>query len=208
MLMFVAPLSLLAGHALAQLKGMWLWAVCALLALPSVLLSAMQQSAIRTFTANSKATVALARSHPDHEIFATSNAYRAARFNNLVRPRAPVLVRPLEDLAKPATGAAGPMDRYALLDSQTLQWGSKEPIRRLSDVPSCWVPSGILDTHVDGAGYRVVSTLTAATASLPSSLSQRLLPKLEPLIHPAPAYLFKLPAGCRLLAAEARGRAP
>jgi 4-amino-4-deoxy-L-arabinose transferase-like glycosyltransferase len=208
MLIFVAPLCLLAGDALARLKGGWLVAVGAMLLVPSVLLSAMQQSSIRTFTANSKAAVAFARSHPERQVFATSNAYRAARFDNLVRPAAPVPMHPLEDLVEAADGAQAPADRYAIVDSQTLQWGSKEPIRKLSEVPSCWVPSGVLDARVDGAGYRLVASRGGLTTVLPSALAQRIKPNLDALTRPAPAYLFKVPAGCRLPAAGVARREP
>jgi len=208
MLMFAAPVSLLAGYGMAQFKGRSLWVVIALVVLPSIVLSAMQQSSIRAFTANSKAAVEFAREHPHSAIFSTSNPYRAAKFNNLVNPAAPVVIRSIEELAEPVTSPMADVDRYVIIDTETLQWGGKEPIRRLSEAPACWIPAGQLDSHVAGAGPRLVSTLARAAATLPEPLWRRLAPKFQELTRPSAAYLFRVPEGCRFRAAGSLVRGP
>ena len=207
MLMFLAPLSLLAGHTLARFRGLRGWAVAAAVLLPSILLAGMQQNSIRVFTANSKAALEFSRAHLDSEVFVNTNALRAATFNNLVRPDAAIgNVRFIGDLtiAPPDLDIARSSGtRYAIIDTETLSWGSDEPIKALAEVPSCWTKVGLLQPTGLGAGTRMLVALHPVASLLPERLRDSVTGKLDTLTQPAPAYVFKLPpTGCGL--AQAR----
>ena len=203
MSMFLAPLSLLAGHALGRLRGLRWWAVAAGVFVPSALLAGMQQNAIRVFTANSKGALEFSRTHPDSEVFVNTNALRAAAFNNLVRPDALIgNVRFIGDL-KPAQLdldiGQGSGSRYAIIDTETLSWGADEPIKALAEVPSCWTKVGLLQPAGLGAGTRMLLALRPVANVMPERLRDSVTGKLDSLTHPAPAYVFKLPStGCGL----------
>ena len=207
MLMFLAPFSLLAGHTLAQFRGLRGWAVAAAVFVPSILLAGMQQNSIRVFTANSKAALEFSRAHSDSEVFVNTNALRAATFNNLVRPDAAIgNVRFIGDLkiAQPDLDIAqGSGTRYAIIDTETLSWGSDEPIKALAEVPTCWTKVGPLQPTGLGAGTRMLVALHPVTSLLPERLRDSVTGKLHTLTHPAPAYVFKLPStGCGLARAQ------
>ena len=201
MLMFVAPLALLAGHALAQFGGIRLWVAAMLIFVPSILLSGMQQSLVRVFTANSKATLEFARSHADSRVFVNTNAARAVTFENLVNPTMPVTnVQSIGDLkAAPGTPVRGNDRRYAIIDTETLSWGTDEPITSLAAVPACWVKAGVLRPGETGFGTRMLSALRPLAVLLPSALRNAVEHKLDGLTRPAAAYIFEVPAtGCAI----------
>jgi 4-amino-4-deoxy-L-arabinose transferase-like glycosyltransferase len=191
MLLFVAPLCLLAGVALARLQGAPFWVVTAATFGSAVALAALHQASIHAFTANSKGTVRFAREHANAEVYGSTNAFRAASFESLVRPDdPPARIRSLQELF-PATPAALPQvdaatARFAVIDLETVEWSSKEPIRRLSEVPTCWIKQGTLAPEGMGLGVRA---LRAA-----SSIAGRLPARLEQIAHPAPAVVYRVPA--------------
>ena len=198
MLMFAAPLSLLAGHALAQLSGARFWAATALMLVPSAVLAGMQQNSVRVFTANSNAALDFARSHAESEVFVNTNAFRAATFNNLVRPNAPIInIRFIGDL-KSAQSDHGPgrtrTQRYAIIDTETLSWGTDEPITSIAAVPACWARVGALRPSGTGSGTSMLQAFRPVAAMLPSGLRDMATRKLEDLTRPAPAYVFEVPA--------------
>ncbi|MBL8362813.1 MAG: glycosyltransferase family 39 protein [Rubrivivax sp.] len=196
MLMFAAPLALLAGCALASLRGRAFGLAVLAWTVPAVLLCGLLQGTITVFTANAKAVHRWAAERPQAVVYATTNPYRYAQFHATVHPEArPPDVRFVGDLAPRAAAAARPPrpagEAYAVIDEETLSWGSGEPYRRLADVPACWVPQGTLPPVVAGGG----PALAAGVA--------RLVPpdspwagRLRRLHQPAPAHLYRVPAGC------------
>jgi hypothetical protein len=201
MLMFVAPLALLAGHALAQLSRRWLWAVGAFVFLPSALLAGMQQNSIRVFTANSKAALDFSRAHADADVFVNTNALRAATFNNLVHPQAPIGNMSFIGELMNGTAGAGPAraqrSRFAILDTETVSWAVGEPITDLAAVPSCWTRVGVLQPTGFGWGTHALEALRPVLALVPGRLGDTLSRKLDGLLRPGPAYIFEVPGtGC------------
>ena len=192
MLMFVAPLCLVAALAFERWTTPRLaWALSLGILLPTLALALLQQASVRVFTANSRAAVEFARSRPDAAVYATTNAYRAATFNNLVEPaRTPVHIGSMEALAT----ASVDRDRLVILDTQTWAWASREPIRRLQDVPACWQREGTLAPRADGVGVRMAAAAASALGSVTALAG--MAARLRALSAPTPAYVYRLPAGC------------
>jgi 4-amino-4-deoxy-L-arabinose transferase-like glycosyltransferase len=192
MLVFVAPLCLLAGVALAQLSGRAFAGACAVVIIPSLALGLLQQASVQVFTANSKATVEYARTHPDARLYVTTNADRAAQFYALVHPRAARLdVQPLQGLLPPHPTQM--RERLAVIDTETLGWGSKEAFRHLDEVPRCWEEVDRLHPLGLGAGAAIARTVASIAATLPEPLAKPLKLRLEHLAEPAPAFVYRVP---------------
>lgn len=197
MLIFVAPLCLLAGVALARLTGLAFAAAAAAVFLPALALALLQQMSILVFTANSKAAVDYALAHPDRELYVMANAYRAAQFRALVHPETPpARVHGLEELRADAPAAA---PRYAIVDRATLGWASSDPIRRPDEVPACWVAEGELRPADLGPGARAVRATARIAAELPGGAG--IAARLNGLTTPAPATVYRVPIdGCAVIA--------
>jgi 4-amino-4-deoxy-L-arabinose transferase-like glycosyltransferase len=191
MLMFVAPLCLVGAFALARLGARATLIVLVAITAVSLLLTLLQQASVRVFTANSRAAVDFARARPDAALYATANAARAATFTNLVEPgRTPVRIGSMEDLAAAPTDR----DRLAILDTQTWAWASREPIRRVQDVPACWQREATLVPRADGAGVRLAATTASLLGAVPGLAA--VAARFTALSAPSPAYVYRLPAGC------------
>lgn len=193
MLMFVAPLALLAGVTIAALsRPVRRWAP-GLVLLPAVLLALLLQASVAVFTANSKGVVALARNQPSATIYANTNPVRAAQFDVLVHGGAGAgAVRFIGDLATGAPAADGP-ERLVVMDLQTLGWGSGEPYKSLSALPACWQAAGVVTPRVDGAGPQGIQMLMALVQHA-GAPAQGLVDRLRTLSSPAPAKLYRVPA--------------
>jgi 4-amino-4-deoxy-L-arabinose transferase-like glycosyltransferase len=191
MLMFVAPLCLVGAFALARLGPRAMVAATAAIVAVSLLLTLLQQASVRVFTANSRAAVEFARTQPGTPLYATSNAARAATFRHLVEPAsAPVRIGSMEELAAAPTDR----DRLAILDTQTWDWAAREPIRRLQDVPACWQRQGTLTPRADGPGMHLAAAGAGLLGAVPALAG--VAARLRALSAPAPAYVYRLPAGC------------
>lgn len=193
MLMFVAPLCLLAALTLARLPSRTLAVASVVVLGPAVFLSLLQQASVRVFTANSRAAVAFVRvTQPAAPVFGTTNAHRAATFDALVHPaRGPSRIGSMDDLA----AAPANIDRLMILDTENWNWSSNEPIRRLQDVPACAVRTDTLTPQVDGLGVQVARSLGTLSAMLPASAA--VSSRIGRLVAPAPAYVYRLPPGCQ-----------
>lgn len=194
MSMFAAPLALLAGVALAHCSAKPLAAAVAVWVAPAAVLTLLLQTTITVFTANAKGVVALARSQPTATFYATTNPLRAAQFDAMVNPgRPPVDVRFIGLIAKesPTSGR----ERFAVIDAQTLSWGSGEPYKRVSDVPACWVRIGEMTPVVEGLGARLLAAGAAGARMVGAPAS--VVGRLQSMVAPIPAPLFKVPEqGC------------
>lgn len=193
MLMFVAPLCLLAGWWLSTLRTQTVTAALLLWLLPAVLLAGMLQASTLVFTANSKATVAYMRAHPDGVAHLGSNAYRAAQFEQVVRPGPRRLqFKTISEALVPATGPEAQAERYAVVDLQTILWGADEPFRQIEQTPACWQRVQALEPEVRGAGPALTRGLAnlMRAASLPAGLVQR----ATALAAPLKAFVYRVPA--------------
>lgn len=203
MLMFAAPLCLLAGYGLAHLRSTVAAALIAIYAAGGLLLAALMQQDIHVFRANSYEALAYAKAHPEAAVYATTNAYRLALFEAMLsedQSAKPVL-KDLAKLDEPKAGAADTasprQQRVAIVDTQTAHWGLQD-MRKL---PSCLQPLGELPRgKTDSAGSHMVNALVHLSHIVPSSLEARLAPRLEGLREPKPARIYAVPPGCSLAA--------
>lgn len=197
MLMFVAPLALLAGYALAHLRGVIFWVAIGVVVLPSTMLAGMEQNAVHVFTANSKAAVKFANENTDANVFGNTNAYRAANFYNLVNPQASKVkiqfVGELfkENVSKEATQQVN-FHKYIIMDTETLLWGPGEPIRNINQVPSCWVQIEILKPSEFGLGWEILNTIRIIGQFFPTAMREKITTNLDKLIQPKPAYIYRV----------------
>lgn len=201
MLMFVAPLALMAGWAIAGIRGWWLAGLATLIAVPSVMLALLLQASVSVFTANSKAAVRFAAERPGAIVYGNTGAYRAAEFERLVNPNGPPsVIRFIGDWPGVQTASSigdRPVTGYAIVDTETLTWAGREPFRRLEDRPSCWVSDGVLQPVVEGNGILLMLALARTAGRLPLLDRFGVAARLDRLSKPAPAYVFRIPeVGC------------
>lgn len=207
MLIFVGPMALLGGWFLALLPRRIFLPLGALIVTGSVVLAALEQQAITVFTANSKAAYLFLRDHPNAHVVGTANNERAVNYFSMMErlPEVRSRVSSLGDMAAPehpnslanlATKTAG-QDVFAVLDLQTVDWNAKPGgIRRISEVPKCWMPRGTLPPAALGSGQWIAKGIVAAGAFLPDGLQQRFKATVQPISVLAPAYLFEIDREC------------
>jgi len=193
MLMFVAPLCLLAAWGIARLPTLLMAGATGATMAVGVLFALLLQGSVAVFTANSLATLRQVQAQPGAVFYVMSNAYRAARFQALVggvdvQPR----VHHIQAWQHPGNSAAV-AERYAVVDEESYDWDGSRPFKRPDDVPACWVLAGELRGQPAGAGAALLRT-AAATPGLGGTAIGR---RLEALAVPRPARIYRLPEqGC------------
>lgn len=196
LLIFVAPLCLLAAWGLARLSAAWAFAITACSVVIGLVFALLLQGSVAVFTANSWATLKHIQHKPDAVFYVMSNAQRAATFQSLIggadlRRR----VHPIRDLLPPSAGAgrtpAAAGDRYAVVDEESFSWDGSRPFARPGDVPGCWIETELLQGHPSGLG---VALLRAASA-IPGLDALGLGARLRRQSTPLPARVYRLPAG-------------
>jgi hypothetical protein len=202
MLIFVAPLCLLAGYLLAGLPRAALLIVGGGYALGAMALAGLAQQDIKVFTANSRAAVDYAVSNRPVPVYGMTGAFRAgvARFVFAGRTGDEQPVKLLSSLpdgpVAPAADAGGERLAFAIVDLQTAHWGGN-PIKGLDDVPGCWRKVSRLEpAETGGAGKAIVTLLAGAFSIVPGSLGSMLQNRIAALVEPRPAYVYEIPAGC------------
>lgn len=207
MLIFVGPMTLLAGWYLASLPRRLLLPLGVVIATGSLVLAALEQQAIAVFTANSKAAYAFLRDQPDAFLVGTTNNERAVNFFTMIESRGDLRKQMLTfsematiDLGDPlgtlVNHSAG-KNVFALVDLQNIGWGNnKRGIRQLGDVPKCWTPMGTLTPVQQGIGGVLTTGMFTLSSVLPASFQQRYLSILEPVTMPAQAHLFRVGPSC------------
>lgn len=197
MLIFVAPLALLAGHALASASGWRQALLTTLTVVPALGLCLLLQAGTTVFTANSKGIHRYALERPGVAIYTHTNGLRFAQFQRLVNPGGrSVDVRAIGQWNAPAADAAArPAERLAIVDPETIAWANSEPFRSLAGRPPCWVAQGGVVPVIDGLGPRMADALAGMASALPGG--EGVAGRLHRLAQPLPAQVFRIPAaGC------------
>ncbi len=193
MLIFVAPLCLLAGWLLAWLPGRWGTPLLVLSLLAGTALALLLQAVLVTFTANSWATLAFVQRQPEgRTVHVMSNAYRAAHYRALLGGAD---LRPRLGHADASIRTAEAAERLVVIDTQTLHWDRTRPVRSLSEVPACWRRVQSLSAQPAAPGIAVARVLEALLRAVPgaAAVADRLQ---RQAVTPQPAVVFAIPPGC------------
>ncbi len=201
---FLAPLALLAGYALSRLSRAWSVVAVALVVVPAgVIGTALEQQAIHSFVANSKATLAFASAHPGTPVFSMTNALRISNYARIFAS-APETVPRIEEIHRLATAPVAALTSpdaqgfvaYAVFDRQTAGWGRQGAYSTPAGLPSCWVKLNDLEAQGMGSGARVVIWLRSLADWLPTSLGHRVARALDDVIKPKAATVYGVPVDC------------
>lgn len=197
MTIFMAPLAILGGYLVAQMRPTYRSAVLGGAAIFGTLFSAMEQTAIHTFTANSKAAVTFASEHPAAPVYGLVNSERASLYYALFSQNKASLIRPIAGLSAAAiTPTEGEIVAYAIWDRQTEDWGFS-PLRDKKDIPACWLPMGKLQPADMVLTSRILLHSLDLLEFLPDKLMAPVKIKLSGLVYPKPAFIFAIPSGCQ-----------
>lgn len=196
LLIFVAPLCLIAGWGIAQLRARWAFVITLLCVAIGMFFALLLQGSVAVFTANSWATLRQVQQQPGATFYVMSNAQRAATFQSLIgSPDLRTQLRPIKDLLPPAAaaGVANPVqgERYAVVDEQSFTWDGSRPFSRPSEVPACWTETTVLRGNPRGPGVALLRLL-AATPGVGASAAGAWLQKQS---TPLPARVYRIPAG-------------
>lgn len=188
MLMFAAPLALLAAVFISRLRGAPLGLALALIVLPSLLLGALERNTVAVFTANGKGAVELARKlKAEDQVYGPVSAEKAAYFDSMVRPGGdPVKILLLADLLEGKIQPAAGRGIIAIVDPQP---SSPEG----SLVPACWQALGPLQAVTETRLSGLFHAMARAAGLLPGSLGSKVAGKLTELVEPAPAQVYRIP---------------
>ncbi|MBT9566869.1 MAG: glycosyltransferase family 39 protein [Thiobacillus sp.] len=195
--LFMAPLALLGGWALAGMRGRVLsMTLLGLTLAGGIMLAALSQHAYRLFTANSKAAVDFVKTHPDDWIIGSTNNRNMLRVAAILE-RNPQLEAHFDTLdrafAGEVPGARPPhTEGYVIFDRETLDWGRTTPIP--ATPPVCWKPVALLVPDNRGAGYWLLAAAIRVSQILPSALEQRVEPALRSYLEPRPATIYRVAA--------------
>lgn len=197
MTIFMAPLAILGGYLAAQMRPAYRYAVLGSAAIFGISFAAMEQTAIHTFTANSKAAVIFANERPTASVYGLVNNERASHYYAMFSPNNPFLIRPIAGLsAADLTPTEGGIAAYAIWDRQTEDW-SFSPLHDQKDIPTCWLPMGKLQPADLGLTSRILLHSLDLLEFLPANLMAPVKIKLFGLVHPKPAFIFAIPSGCQ-----------
>jgi hypothetical protein len=202
MLIFMAPMALVSGWWLAQLKpSIFFNLLITFYIIGSLFLSGLEQQSVHVFTANSKAADDFAIAHPDTLVFGQINAYRASFYRYLVTGNSQWQIQPIENILKSDT-RNHLIDRlvtdkfYAILDTQTIDRGNSS-IKSVENIPHCWQKEGILEPKIEKtAGEIIIHAILLAISHFPTVAANKLNAIFHPLAAPRPAYIFNVPINC------------
>ncbi len=197
MLIFLAPMCLVAGWGVAQLSRPAMVATTGLALCVGILFALLLQGSVAVFTANSWATLRLVQSQADTRYWLMSNALRAATFQALVGgPDVTARVQPVahwRQAAPAAGGGSSTTDRMAVIDEESYSWDTSRPFASPRDVPACWQPVGELRGQPVGLG----AGLLGVAAAMPGLADTAVGLRLQAMSTPKPARVYRVPAqGC------------
>lgn len=202
MMIFLAPLCLLAGWWVASLQVPARVAILAVFVAGALPLLALEQLAIESFAANSKATLDFARSHANASVYGLKNAQMAGRYYDTIFARADgseqSLIAPLDNapgLSKDAVGKVRSPDAIAVVDLQTLGW-ARDPVSGLGDLPACWQRIGQLNPRLSPVASMTAAGLLSIIGASEKLTGLTLPSSARALVQIKPAFLYST-ASCR-----------
>jgi 4-amino-4-deoxy-L-arabinose transferase-like glycosyltransferase len=203
-LIFVAPFSLLAAIAIAEfpraIRYLLIIAVCS----GGVVLSGLEQQAVRVFTANSVAAEKFAEEQQPIRTYsmrqAVSLSYLAARLKAGGRDVESGNVRSLPNI-EPRTFPPleiGPDESvFFVLDMETADWSGDLSISPQT-VPGCWKEFAKLTPTAFGLGERLLWAIREASSIGPSIISEKITHATDVFYRPRPATVYRISGDCRI----------
>lgn len=200
--LFLAPMAILAGLALAQTGARLRGIVVATMIVLSIPLSMLEQQSYRTFVANSRGVVEFAKAHPLDVIVGTANTYNLATIEAFSRNDPAFLARFMHLTKKSDTMPPVPPGGRLIVieDRETLYHNSEN--HPIAPVPACWTKLGEIVPEGLGFSSRFAAWAGRAAMDLPV-IGRQLQAKLYAISRPQPAVIWQAPADdpwCRLAA--------
>lgn len=202
MMIFIAPLCLLAGWFLTRLDQRVAAAIMAIYVAGGILLSGAEQQAIRSFVANSKATATFAQENRDAILYVGSNAEMVAFFRNMTGSGTPLAPDQLRSIAEaPRILAPPPEDgtyrrHLAILDYETADWGVGAALVP-GETIACWRHLATLQPEGFGMGQSIMNAIAVGAGLLPGSVAARAQKFAESYVSPKPAEIYEIMPACR-----------
>lgn len=200
---FLAPLALLAGYALSRLGRSTAMMAATLVVFIGILGTALEQQAIQSFVANSKAAQEFADKHSPQPVYGPTSSQRISHYTKLFAnsPEKVAQIGDIQQLARtsatirPVVDAAG-FVAYAIFDRETANWGARGVYSDQDKLPQCWALLGQLEPQGMGLGAQVVRALASAVSSLPLGPAGLLSSRLDALVRPQPAFVYGIGPNC------------
>lgn len=191
MTIFLAPLAILGGFGLVQMRAQLRAGAMLLLAVGAFMIAALTQQDMRVFAANAQTASTLVQLYPNDLIFGNWWVSAISRFHGQLKwPNTDRFIRKLTDLP-PVVHTAPGQKVLIVVDHET--YG--QPIKSVDppNLPSCWTQIDTLKPQGFGIGAGVTRVLIGSLELLPNDIEAPLTRPLRKLLHPAAAEVYMVP---------------
>jgi hypothetical protein len=198
---FMMPLVLIAGWFLAQQQrhlGLLLGGV---MVASGVMLSALEQQAVRVVTVNGRSAAAFAQAHTEIPVFGPRTAQRQSAVERLLRGSLDSNedIRPIAELPRVSLdgGSRENIVAYVIEDPQMRNWSDAVSDGPLSQrLRECLVDVGPLDQGDLGRGRSVVAALRGVLSLLPAPYAASALKVTDAVWEVRPAKVYGVTREC------------
>ena len=191
MTIFLAPLAILSGFGLAQMRAELRTGALLLVAAGGFLIAAITQQDLRVFTANAQAASAFARTLPNDVIYGNWWVSTVSEFHaQLDWPNTSRFIHKLIDMPPVVKSAPG-QKVLVIIDHET--YG--RPVIRVDPpprIPPCWTQIDTLQPMGFGTGASVTRAFIESFQLLPGGIGDRLSHPLQQLLHPSDAEVYSV----------------
>jgi hypothetical protein len=177
-LMFLAPLALLGGYALAQLRTLPLALLLIVFAGGAWSLAALESHRVQLHYSGLHKSAAFARSHPDASVYLSGQAINDYYLANLsagvtARPRNVLRISTL--ISEPSTNVSAHEVRFVVIDRDTPEFANIQQLRMLQErMGRCWQRVATLEREARGPGAQVLGVLSQLRPLLPPVVNRQL----------------------------------
>ena len=190
MMIFLAPLAILSGFGLAQMRAELRNGALLLVAAGGFVIAALTQQDLRAFTANAQAASVFAKSHPNDVIYGNWWVSTISQFHaELDWPNTGRFIRKLRDLP-PVVHSLPGQKLLVIIDHET--YGRPVITVDPPRIPSCWTQIDMLQPMGFGTGASVTRAFIESFQLLPGGIGDRLSHPLQQLLHPSDAEVYSV----------------